>query len=101
MKILIKTALLFGIQFLFSCNDSSKSDFNPSLKLWYNEPASSWEEALPLGNGRLGVMVFGNPSNERIQLNEDSMWSGGPDRGHFRVSFYDVLRTIKGKIVAF
>ena len=76
MKILIKITLLFGILFLFSCNDSSSNEFNPSLKLWYNEPASEWEEALPLGNGRLGVMVFGNPSNERIQLNDDSMWPG-------------------------
>ena len=42
--------------------------------LWYKQPALDWNEALPLGNGRLGVMVFGNTSNERIQLNDDSMW---------------------------
>jgi alpha-L-fucosidase 2 len=50
-----------------------------SQKLWYNEPAGQWIEALPVGNGRLGAMVFGNPINERIQLNEDSMWPGGPE----------------------
>nr|AGS52365.1 alpha-L-fucosidase [uncultured bacterium contig00073] len=45
--------------------------------LWYKSPAKVWTEALPVGNGRLGAMVFGGISNERIQLNEDSLWSGG------------------------
>jgi alpha-L-fucosidase 2 len=47
--------------------------------LWYTSPAEKWEEALPIGNGRLGAMVFGKTSYERIQLNEDSLWPGGPD----------------------
>ena len=47
-------------------------------RLWYKEPAKIWEEAMPLGNGRLGAMVFGNPVNERIQVNEESIWYGGP-----------------------
>lgn len=46
-------------------------------KLWYRQPARVWEEALPLGNGRMGAMVFGGVHQERIQLNEDSLWSGG------------------------
>ncbi|UOQ86467.1 glycoside hydrolase family 95 protein [Gracilibacillus salinarum] len=46
--------------------------------LWYNKPADNWNEALPIGNGRLGGMVFGHVSNEKIQLNEDSVWYGGP-----------------------
>jgi alpha-L-fucosidase 2 len=45
-------------------------------KIVFNSPASNWEEALPLGNGRLGAMVFGSPDRERIQLNEESIWSG-------------------------
>jgi alpha-L-fucosidase 2 len=45
--------------------------------LLFNEPARVWEEALPLGNGRLGAMVFGGPGRELIELNEDSVWSGG------------------------
>jgi len=49
-----------------------------NLKLWYNKPARNWNEALPIGNGRLGAMVFGNIAEERIQLNEASLWSGGP-----------------------
>ncbi len=47
-------------------------------QLWYKEPVKIWEEAMPLGNGRLGAMVFGNPTNERIQVNEESIWYGGP-----------------------
>jgi alpha-L-fucosidase 2 len=46
------------------------------LKLWYNQPAVLWEEALPVGNGRLGAMVFGDPVHERLQLNEESLWAG-------------------------
>lgn len=46
--------------------------------LWYREPASQWNEALPVGNGRLGAMVFGGVNVDRIQVNEESLWSGGP-----------------------
>ena len=46
--------------------------------LWYQRPAEIWEEALPLGNGRLGAMVFGGVADERLQLNEDSLWDGYP-----------------------
>lgn len=51
-----------------------------SMTLWYDAPAANWNEALPLGNGRLGVMVFGGPANERLGLNESTFWSGGPSR---------------------
>src|SRR5580765_2205186 len=51
---------------------------NAPLTLWYRQPAKSWVEALPLGNGRLGAMVFGGVTNERLQLNEDTLWAGGP-----------------------
>ncbi len=47
-----------------------------SLTLWYRQPAARWVEALPIGNGRLGAMVFGGVPSERIQLNEDSIWAG-------------------------
>jgi alpha-L-fucosidase 2 len=58
--------------------------------LWYEAPAREWLEALPIGNGRLGAMVFGNPENERIQLNEDSMWPGGPDWGNSEGNIEDL-----------
>jgi alpha-L-fucosidase 2 len=48
------------------------------LTLWYRQPASVWEEALPLGNGRLGAMVFGGVDRERLQLNDDTLWDGYP-----------------------
>lgn len=47
-------------------------------KLWYRQPSSRWEEALALGNGRMGAMVFGKVEEERIQVNEDSVWYGAP-----------------------
>lgn len=50
------------------------------LKLWYDTPAKVWEEALPLGNSRLGAMVYGNPAKEEIQLNEETLWGGSPHR---------------------
>ena len=48
------------------------------LKLWYRQPAEKWVEALPIGNGRLGAMVFGGADQARLQFNEDTMWSGRP-----------------------
>ena len=51
-------------------------------KLWYAEPARVWTDALPLGNGRLGAMVFGVPATERIQLNEETIWAGQPNENH-------------------
>lgn len=47
--------------------------------LWYDRPAQTWTEALPIGNGRLGGMVFGAPATDRIQLNEETIWSGRPN----------------------
>jgi alpha-L-fucosidase 2 len=51
---------------------------NPDLTLRYTRPAAEWVEALPVGNGRLGAMVFGGIHQERLQLNEDTLWAGGP-----------------------
>lgn len=54
------------------------SNFNPSRRLWYGKPAAEWNEALPVGNGRLGAMIFGGTAEEKLSLNEDSIWYGGP-----------------------
>jgi alpha-L-fucosidase 2 len=51
---------------------------NAEFTLHYDKPASTWTEALPVGNGRLGAMVFGNAADELLQLNEATLWSGGP-----------------------
>jgi alpha-L-fucosidase 2 len=50
----------------------------PDNRLWYAQPAAKWEEALPVGNGRMGAMVFGGTASERIQFNEDTLWTGRP-----------------------
>jgi alpha-L-fucosidase 2 len=50
-----------------------------TLRLWYEKPATDWNEALPLGNGRLGAMVFGAPAVEHLQLNEETIWAGSPN----------------------
>ena len=52
------------------------------LVLWYRQPAERWLQALPLGNGRLGAMIFGKVNRERIQLNEETLWAGGPKDRH-------------------
>jgi alpha-L-fucosidase 2 len=75
MRHLVK--IFFLVISLCSCGNIPQET---DLKLWYPEPANIWEEALPLGNGRLGAMVFGNPANELIQLNENTIWAGGPNR---------------------
>jgi alpha-L-fucosidase 2 len=68
----IKISLLIFIMFIshFTCNAEV-------LKLWFRRPAANWNEALPVGNGRLGAMVFGGVAEERLQLNEESVWSKG------------------------
>lgn len=55
---------------------------NLDLTLWYNEPAKVWEQALPLGNGKMGAMVFGGVVTERFQLNDLTLWSGAPNAGN-------------------
>jgi alpha-L-fucosidase 2 len=49
-----------------------------NMKLWYNKPANNWNEALPIGNGRLAAMIYGIPGQEQVQLNEETIWAGGP-----------------------
>ena len=59
-------------------NSIQSKSFNPATLSWYGSPAKKWQDALPVGNGRLGAMVFGGNGEERIQLNEETYWSGGP-----------------------
>ncbi|CDF78708.1 alpha-L-fucosidase (GH95) [Formosa agariphila KMM 3901] len=59
-------------------NPTTHQESNQPLQLWYDAPAADWNEALPLGNGRLGAMVYGIPEHENIQLNESTLWAGGP-----------------------
>src|SRR6185312_10511121 len=84
-KVAISLLILFTLSLDFVyCQDINMSDsidnqnFDPSTLLWYQSPAAAWEEALPVGNGRLGAMVFGKYDQETIQLNDDTYWTGGP-----------------------
>ncbi|MDR2469048.1 MAG: glycoside hydrolase family 95 protein, partial [Tannerella sp.] len=61
---------------VFSCGEREAQS---TLCLWYEQPASNWEAALPVGNGRLGAMVFGRTDDERLQLNDNTLYSGEPD----------------------
>lgn len=79
MKQLQQLFLLFILFTFLACNHRQEpSAINPSLTLWYEQPASVWTEALPLGNGRLGAMVYGRTANEIIQFNEETLWTGQP-----------------------
>mgnify|MGYP005837834127 FL=1 len=73
------------------------AEIDPTTVLWYSHPADKWENALPVGNGRLGAMVFGQVDEERIQFNEETYWSGGPYSQTVK-SGYQVLPEIQSLI---
>src|SRR5690348_13961990 len=70
----MRDLILCSILFLSMAAPISASEGDPVL--WYTHPAQKWGDALPIGNGRLGGMVFGGVAQERIQLNEDTVWNG-------------------------
>ena len=70
----IKHLLLLTVAMCMACVADAQG-----YRLWYNSPAEVWTEALPLGNGRLGAMVYGTPTTERLQLNEETIWAGQPN----------------------
>ncbi len=73
----IFSGFIFVILFLSILTGcKNKPEKAADIKLWYKQPASAWEEALPVGNGRIGAMVFGDPVHEHLQLNEESIWAG-------------------------
>ena len=75
IKAIALSALSLLMFFPLKAQDSNAREY----KLWYDRPAQVWTEALPLGNGRLGAMVYGNPAAEQIQLNEETLWAGRPN----------------------
>ena len=82
---------------LFSLAAAALSAADPVL--WYRHPASRWGDALPVGNGLLGGMVFGGIAKERIALNESSLWSGGPYDGN-RYGAYKCLPEVREKLLS-
>jgi alpha-L-fucosidase 2 len=67
-----------GLAWLLTLGVAAAQNTTADTMLWYRQPATSWNEALPVGNGRLGTMIFGGIQSERLQLNEGSLWSGAP-----------------------
>jgi alpha-L-fucosidase 2 len=65
--------------FFSSCSQHEAASEHNQYTLWYTHPAVNWDEALPIGNGRLGAMIFGGPAEGRLQLNEETVWSGSPN----------------------
>ena len=80
---------------LFAVSFSAKLKAQADLKLWYKAPAKQWVEALPLGNGHIGAMVFGGVEEELIQLNESSLYSGGPVKKNINPTAQTFLPSIR------
>ncbi len=85
---MIKRIMVVGILFFTMADWAFAQQAN---KLWYRKPAKVWTEALPVGNGRLGAMIFGGVGEELIQLNEGTLWTGGPVRTNVNPKAYDNL----------
>ncbi len=78
---ILRVILFASILTITGCTSNSINNENFTeikLKLWYIKPAKIWEEALPIGNGRLGAMVYGGTVEETIQFNEETVWAGEP-----------------------
>ncbi len=69
---------LLAVIVMGACSDATKETTRSSHELWYDEPAEKWTDALPIGNGSFGAMIFGQPGKELIKLNHDTFWRGGP-----------------------
>jgi alpha-L-fucosidase 2 len=85
---------------IIACCSSSVMQAQPDLKLSYRQPATVWTEALPIGNGRLGAMVFGGVHEELIQLNESTLWSGGPVAKNVNPRAFEMLPRIRQALFA-
>ena len=77
---------LAGTLVLSACTEESPKDNDQ--RLWYDAPATTWREALPLGNSRMGAMIYGGVQEDEIQLNEETFWSGGPHDNNSTTSRY-------------
>ncbi|HKM92359.1 MAG TPA: glycoside hydrolase family 95 protein [Prolixibacteraceae bacterium] len=85
----MKHLIFMSISLLLACHILAQD------KIWFKQPASQWDNALPIGNGRLGAMVFGDVDLERIQLNEESLWTGSPNQFTDKEGAYKVLPQIR------
>lgn len=86
----IRSLFTLAFLFMFITTQAQKE----KLTLWYNQPAEKWTEALPIGNGRLGAMIFGGVEQDRIQFNEETLWTGKP-RDYNRPDAFHYLPQIR------
>lgn len=77
-KITLLALFVCANSLVLKAQNSKSIEAFAALRLWYKQPAKNWDEALPIGNGRLGAMIFGRVEQELIQLNEETLWTGGP-----------------------
>jgi len=102
VRLTVVVALLFVLSHALNCWQGAYGQQVPGMQaassknvLWYQQPAAKWEQALPLGNGRLGATVFGCVDKERIIYNEDSLWSGWSEPNNDREGSYEALQKIR------
>src|SRR5688572_12473460 len=79
---------------VFQCLVTACYGQSQPLKLWYEQSAGKWTEALPIGNGRIGAMIFGGAERDRIQFNEETLWTGEP-RNYSRAGAARYLDTLR------
>ena len=77
---------------------ATAAESDSGLRLWYSRPAATWLEALPLGNGRIGAMVFGDPAMERLVLNEDTLYAEEPGSRDLPIDITTDFEQVMGMI---
>ncbi|MHC4433198.1 MAG: glycoside hydrolase family 95 protein, partial [Planctomycetota bacterium] len=94
----VRTAIWIHVVSMVLVPLATQAPAQETMRLWYDEPASEWTDAMPLGNGRLGAMVFGTAPKERLQLNEESLWAGEPT-DVYPDDFSQNLRKLQGLVL--
>ena len=94
----LRTAIWIYVVSVFPVVSAEQASARDMVRLWYDEPAAKWTEAMPLGNGRLGAMVFGTAPKERLQLNEESLWAGEPT-DVYPEYFTEDIRKLQGLVL--
>src|SRR5688500_4357794 len=94
MKKAIALFLFAGMQIMHAQAQNSKP-----LSLWYNKPATQWVEALPVGNGHIGAMIFGGVEEELLQLNESTLYSGGPVKKSINPDAFPYLQQVRDALL--
>lgn len=95
MKLKQKISILLLIIIIFGCKTETQEY---DTKLWYDKPATDWYEALPIGNGTLGAMVYGGIQIEQLQLNENTLYSDEPGQRHLKIDIREKLEIVKALI---